>query len=83
MKAPPLYKSTNWTSSEHDVVSDDQIRWEHSVGLPSSSYSSEQIERILGFGNGHLIAQLNSHLDSLVDCGGFNGHAVFDFDGEY
>jgi len=72
-----------WTSSENDIASDDDIRWEMQHSLPASSYSSEQIERILGFGNGHAIAQLNSHLDHLVNAGGFNGHDVFDIEEEY
>lgn len=70
---------SHWTSSENDVASDDDIRWEMTKGLPSSSYSSEQMERILGFGNGHKIAQFNNHLDSLK-IGDFNGHDVDDFD---
>ena len=68
-----------WTSSEHDRVSDDDLRWEMTSDLPASPYSDEQMERILGFGNGHLINQLNHHLDSLK-IGGFNGHDVDDFE---
>jgi len=71
-----------WTSSEHDTATDDEIRWQMTVGLPSDVPSSEQMERILGFGNGHVIAQFNNHLDSLVEAGGFNGHDVFDVDNE-
>lgn len=71
-----------WTSSEHDTATDAEIIWEMHHGLPAHQPSSEQLERILGFGNGHTIAQLNNHLDSLVDSGGFNGHDVFDVDNE-
>ena len=67
-----------WTSSEHDEVSDQEIIWQMHHGLPANTPSSEQLERILGFGNGHTLAQLNSHLDSLADAGGFNGHDVYD-----
>lgn len=69
-----------WKSSEHDEVSDDEILWQMRHGLPANQPSDEQLERILGFGNGHVIAQLNTHLDSLVEAGGFNGHDVFGFD---
>ena len=69
-----------WTSSENDTATDDEILWGMHHGLPSHQPSSEQMERILGFGNGHVIAQLNSHLDSLVGAGGFNGHDVFVLD---
>ena len=72
-----------WTSSEHDEVNDEEIIWEMTHGLPAHTPSSEQLERILGFGNGHTIAQFNKHLDSLADSGGFNGHDVFDFDNDY
>lgn len=71
-----------WTSSENDTATDDEIRWQLHNGLPSDSMSSEQMERIMGFGAGHQIAQLNSHLDSLK-LGGFNGHDVDNFDDDY
>ena len=68
-----------WTSSKNDTASDDDIKKQLRHGLPSDQMSSEQMERILGFGVGHQIAQLNAHLNNLK-IGGFNGHDVDDFD---
>jgi len=77
---PPTASQHNrkyWSSDDGEISDEEYIKSSQN-GFPVLPKSTEQMERIVGAGAGHQLAQLSEHLDSIGMKHGVFDHSPFD-----